>query len=315
MRFYMNFSRFIALFFLFLLPGCAPSSNKQVTRILTGYIPQKVTQSAQVTPAQPAISIWVHGTRFFPEPVLKKFFYCKDGLHHYTSLDPSYRHYKLAQTLIECDPERYDAQHFYLFGWSGALSFKEREKAARKLYLQLKKLREEYVQKFGIEPIIRILAHSHGGNVSLLLEKVKDTHDTAFTIEELILLATPVQAETQQCAHASLFKKIYSLYSHLDSLQVIDPQGLQTKGSPLFSERRFKNDDKICQCAIKMNGRYLMHVEFIKGKFLCKLPFVLTALDAWQKDLAFKNENWHAAPRCLNVAIKNDSSKANWQAL
>lgn len=312
MRFYMNRSGFILLF-LILIPGCAPS-GKQVTRILAGYTPKKTL--VHVQEALPTVTIWVHGTRFFPEQVLKKFFYCQDGLHHYTSLDPSYRHHTLAQTLIDTDSQQYPAESFYLFGWSGALSFNEREKAAKKLYEQLKQLRTDYKNKYGREPKIRIIAHSHGGNVSLLLEKVKDPADTKFSIAELILLATPVQYETKKYAPTPLFEKIYSLYSHLDSLQIIDPQGLQThNGSPLFSERRFENHDKICQCAIKMNGRYLMHVEFIKGKFICNLPFILNALDIWQREIKLKNENWHSAPRCLNVTIKQNRSKTDWQAL
>lgn len=313
----MNLSRFLALFLLFLVPGCAPTSKKQVTRILAGYAPQAKTRASEITQNPPIITVWVHGTRFFPEPVLKKFFYCKDGLNHYTSLDPSYRHHTLCQTLIDSDPDRFIAEYFYLFGWSGSLSFKEREKAAKKLYMQLKALRDEYVKKYGVEPKIRLIAHSHGGNVALLLEKVKDTNDLEFSIEELIMLATPVQYETKQYAASPLFKKIYSLYSHFDSLQVIDPQGWQTKakGTPLFSERRFTPDDKICQCAIKMNNRSIMHVEFIKGKFLCKLPFVLNALDIWQKEIKLKNENWHSSEKCLNVTIKTSSPKNDWQAL
>lgn len=312
----MNLYRFFALFIIFLLPGCAPSSNKQVTRLLTGYVTPHQIKKQQVLAGPPAITIWVHGTRFFPEPVLKKFFYCKDGLNHYTCLDPEYRHYKLAQTLIDTDPEKYNAENFYLFGWPGALSFSQREQAAKTLYIQLKALRADYVKKYGVEPIIRIFAHSHGGNVSLLLAKVKDADDNTFSIAQLVLLATPVQQETKHYATAPLFKKIYSLYSHLDSLQVIDPQGLQKgNGSPLFSERRFTNADNMCQCAIKVNGRYLMHVEFIKGKFLCYLPLVLQALDNWQKEIKLKNEDWHAAPRCLNVSLKNDTSKFDFQAL
>lgn len=317
MRFYMNFTRSAALILLLLVPGCVPASKKQAVRTLAGYAPQSKTRTLEIAQNPPIITVWVHGTRFFPEPVLKKFFYCKDGLNHYTSLDPSYRHHTLCQTLIDTDPDRFNAEQFYLFGWSGALSFKEREKAATKLYLQLKTLRADYLKKYGVEPKIRLIAHSHGGNVALLLEKVKDANDLEFSVEELIMLATPVQYETKQYAACPLFKKVYSLYSHLDSLQVIDPQGLQTtgKGAPLFSERRFTTDDKICQCAIKMNNRSIMHVEFIKGKFLCKLPFVLNALDIWQKEIKLKNENWHSCERCLNVTIKNSCSKNDWQAL
>ncbi len=261
----MNSSRFFAFLLILLMPGCVPSNKKQVTRILAGYKLPPTKQTPEARTTQPPITVWVHGTRFFPEPVLKKFFYCKDGLNHYTSLEPEYRHRKLAQTLINADPQTYDARHFYLFGWSGALSFKERHKAARRLYLQLKQVRHDYRATYGVEPVIRVLAHSHGGNVSLLLDKVKDADDTSFCIQDLVLLATPVQHETKNCVHSCLFKKVYSLYSHLDSLQVIDPQGLQTTGksAPLFSERRFDDDDKICQCAIKMNDRYCLHVECI----------------------------------------------------
>ena len=162
-------------------------------------------------------------------------------LHHYEEIAEKYHHRKIAQTLIDNDPDRFCAENFYLFGWSGALSFKERERAARQLYLELKILRQDYKNKYGKEPIIRILAHSHGGNVALLLEQVRDKNDTAFAIEELILLAVPVQTHTMYYTHAPLFKKVYSLYSMFDALQVADPQGLQIckSGSPLFSERLF----------------------------------------------------------------------------
>ncbi|CAN5169546.1 hypothetical protein BH09DEP1_BH09DEP1_6730 [soil metagenome] len=313
----MKFTRFIPLFLIFLAPGCIPNNRKQATRILAGYMPKPQIIKKETRQTPPIITVWVHGTRFFPGPVLKKFFYCHDGLNHYTSLDPSYRHHTLCQTLIDSDPIRFDSEYFYLFGWSGALSFKEREKAAKVLYAQLKATRVEYRKKYGVEPKIRLVAHSHGGNVCLLLEKVKSAIDLEFSIEELIMLATPVQTETKLCACAPLFKKVYSLYSHLDSLQIIDPQGLQTpkNGGPLFSQRRFDPHAKICQCAIKVDSRYLMHVEFIKGKFLCKLPFVLDALDHWQKEITLKGENWNSCERCLNVTIKNNSPQVDWQAL
>lgn len=311
----MNSSRFLAFFLIFLLPGCVPSKpTKKTTRILAGYAvkPQK-----QITKTPPVVTVWVHGTRFFPEPVLKKFFYCHDGLNHYTSLDSTYRHHTLCQTLIDSDPNRFEAEYFYLFGWSGALSHKERKKAAKALYAQLQILRAEYRKKYGVEPKIRLIAHSHGGNVCLLLDQIKDPTDLEFIIEELIMLATPVQIETMQYACQPIFKKVYSLYSYLDSLQVLDPQGWQTskKGAPFFSQRRFADHDKICQCAIKVDSRYLLHVEFIKGKFLCKLPSVLDALENWQKEIASKGQNWNACERCLDVTIKNSWPTVNFQAL
>ncbi len=57
---------------------------------------------------------------------------------------------------------------FYLFGWSGYLSQKRRRSEAIRLYNQL----AEEIQLFknnGINPKIRILSHSHGGNLVLNL--------------------------------------------------------------------------------------------------------------------------------------------------
>ena len=71
-------------------------------------------------------------------------------------------------------------------------------------------------------------------------------------------------------AHSPLFEKIYSLYSMLDILQVIDPQGLnkKKKKAPLFSERFLPRHEKIEQVAIKFNDRSLMHIEFVKLDFV-----------------------------------------------
>ncbi len=301
----MDFRAFFTLFLLILIPGCGPMQQPLVTRTLNRPAAPSCAPQKPVCQEAPAITIWVHGTRFFPEPILKRFFYCKEGLHHYTSLDPSYRHHKLAQTLSESDPDHFQAEHFYLFGWSGALSFKEREKAARRLYEQITKLRADYLQKYGKEPIIRIISHSHGGNVVLLLVKVKDPADMLI-IDELILLAVPVQEETKEFASDPLFKKIYSLYSYVDTLQVVDPQGWQCKksGCPLFSERKFPHHEKICQCAIKCNNRSIMHIEFIKGSFLRYLPQILAELEIWREEIKLNSGEWSMPNKCLNIISK-----------
>ena len=281
--------------------------KKQLTRQV--YIPAAPQWPAVANPIQSktsGITIWVHGTRFFPEIVFSNFFYCKRGLHHYTEIAEKYHHRKIAQTLIDNGPDRFCLEHFYLFGWSGTLSFKERELAARQLYLELKELRQDYKKKYGSEPIIRILAHSHGGNVVLLLERVKDKDDTAFAIDELILLAVPVQTHTMYYTHAPVFKKVYSLYSMFDALQVADPQGLQIcqAGSPLFSERQFPPHEKVHQCAIKIDNRSLRHIDFVRRSFLCKLPAILDEVDQWQNSCKLHTHICEKQNKCLCIKTK-----------
>ena len=127
------------------------------------------------------------------------------------------------------------------------------------------------------------MTHSHGGNIALLLDKVKDADDNSLLINELVLLAVPVQKQTMHYTQSPIFGTIYSLYSILDVLQVVDPQGLHKEKAeqdvPLFSERIFAPHEKIEQVAIKINDRSLMHIEFVKLKFLSRLPHILTCID------------------------------------
>lgn len=260
--------------------------------------------SQKIQLAPPPITIWVHGTRLLPDGIFEQFFFSKPGLNHYTSIDAKYHQRRLAQTLIEADPELFPAEYFYLFGWNGKLSFKERELAARKLYQDLKLLREHYIKKYGIEPIIRMLAHSHGGNVILLLAHIKDPEDTAFFINQVILMGTPVQKQTKQYAYADCFGKVYSLYSMLDVLQVIDPQGLQQKETMLFSERFFPMHEKIEQVAIKINNRSIMHIEFVKRKFMAKIPNIIAEIDSWRKSSKLCAHDWIKKDKCLCINTK-----------
>ncbi len=242
---------------------------------------QKAAPIARTTNTPPPLTIWIHGTRFFPKEVLKSYFFSIPGLHHYTEVAPKYYSHTLSKTLIMSNPNRFAAEEFYLFGWNGNLGHKERENAARHLYTDLKKVIKQYYEKYGCQPSIRIYAHSHGGNVALLLAKVMDSADTALAIDKLVLLATPVQMATKECVTNDIFKKVYSLYSCLDVLQVVDPQGLKNKCGPLFSERLFDADDKILQVQIKINDRSLYHIDFVFGKFLRNLTHILDEIDDW----------------------------------
>ena len=89
-------------------------------------------------------------------------------------------------------------------------------------------------------------------------------------IDQLILLACPVQKETGHEVDNTLFTEVYSLHSHHDLLQIADPQGAHalldslsrngfeitfqdlTKIGPFFSERHFP----AASAAKQLNVRY-----------------------------------------------------------
>ena len=65
-----------------------------------------------------------------------------------------------------------------------------------------------------------------------------------------------------------LFKKIYSLYSTMDMVQILDPQKIKTPGkAPLFSQRKFPSCPQLIQVRLKCEGRGLLHIDFVLNKF------------------------------------------------
>lgn len=61
-----------------------------------------------------------------------------------------------------------DENLYYIFGWSGYLSQKRRRSESLRLYNQITE-EVNTLRSYGIHPKIRILTHSHGGNLSLNL--------------------------------------------------------------------------------------------------------------------------------------------------
>lgn len=228
----------------------------------------------------PAITIWIHGTRLLPKGVLANFSFSKPGLNLVNEYDTKYHIRTIAETLITIDPAHFPRETFYIFGWSGKLDTKERKKAAKILNNELKKVIKKYRKKYGVNPTIRIITHSHGGNVALNLAAIKKNCDTIISIDELILLACPVQEKTKNLTKNPMFKNIYSLYSTLDFIQVLDPQGLHKKRvqAKLFSERTFQPHKTLIQAKIKINKRNPAHIEFIMRNFLSTLPKLLNEL-------------------------------------
>lgn len=141
---------------------------------------------------------------------------------------------------------------YYTFGWSGIVNHKERCKEAERLYNELKtlvtNLRKENKQKK-----IRIVTYSHGGNMVCNMIDVHNRDKDAFdmTINELIMIAIPVQKETDCNVLNPLFENVYSMYSRADCVQKIDCFSFKR----FFSGRIFKDT---CRCEI---GNVVQQIE------------------------------------------------------
>ncbi len=241
---------------------------------------------AQEDSTAPTITVWVHGTNLVPKlPFLKNFTFKLPGLQPATAFDQKFYKRQIAEMLCQ-DNETYDLEHFYLYGWSGKLCFQERITTARALYQALLDLIATYEEKYNVTPRIRIITHSHGGNVALNLAIVQD-EEHPLIVNELIVLACPVQARTKELLQADCFERIYAFFSKNDMLQVLDPQGLHRNGNSqhTFSHRAFEHHDNLFQARIKINGGNPMHIDFVRYKFLQHLPRCCKEIEAFHKSV------------------------------
>ena len=248
----------------------------------------------------PVVIIYIHGTlpprTMLKIPLIKRFFRCPPGITKINDLGDS--HIKDAfSTLCNNHADRYPIDHCYTFGWIGSLNHASRKNAAYELYKCLHDLKKKYLQE-SLSPLFHLITHSHGGNVALCLKKIADEYDNPadLSIEELILLACPVQKETVEYAASSLFKQVYSIHSHNDILQIIDPQGIHAfletlkvlgleftlsnfkRLGPLFSERHFPFGSGIKQLKVRYPHRELFHIEFLLPTFMESLPSLITKM-------------------------------------
>src|SRR3990172_6864759 len=154
------------------------------------------TSTAAPTMERPRVTIWIHGTHFWFNKLIPGIKKQKKGLSPASSVPEYFIYNKLiARKLSTVDAAQFPYDHFYLFAWSGQLSFQARQEAAQHLHNELNILISEYLAKYGSSPEITLITHSHGGNVALNLAKVKKP-ESSFAIDRLIMLAVPVQKRT-----------------------------------------------------------------------------------------------------------------------
>jgi uncharacterized pyridoxamine 5'-phosphate oxidase family protein len=271
------------------LAGC---DHKKIARQKVCLVKPTRTTTHQADPITSCeyITIWVHGTRLTPRCILKRIFHSPDGLIPAKSFESHFHLRAITDTLAQVCPKDYAPDSLFLYGWSGALGFKERLEAAQDLYTQIEQLTKAYTSQHNRQPKIRIITHSHGGNVVLNMAKINKDNN-AFHIDELILLACPVQEETAHLIKNPFFKDVFALYSSLDIMQIIDPQGLYDHNDkrPLFSQRMFPDAENIMQVKIKLNGRALLHSDFISLKFVSLLPQIIDNIRLYHDQLCAKN--------------------------
>ena len=185
----------------------------------------------------------------------------------------------IAETLMQVCPEEYQTHNFYVYGWSGILSFAERKRAAEDLYKRIKAHTGQ----------ITFIAHSHGASVALYLSQIAlEDKNHQFSVQRLIMFAPPVQAVTAQYIKSPVFKKIYSFYSSADLGQIADPQGLYDdtrkvstdKDYSLFSQRTFPHSANLIQVRVLLNMQSPGHSDFLIPRFLSRLPATIAFLEA-----------------------------------
>jgi len=213
---------------------------------------------------------------YYEELRYKTLFKCQPranfGLENISDLSPKdtqkYPYTKLSADLYKnsydfANQENSSNLHFYTFGWDGHLSQKSRLSSAKVLYSSLltetSKIKSTLNLKDQDLELI-LIGHSHGGNVLLNLAKINKEINGNLKVDKLILFGTPVQSETEELINDEMFRKIYSLYSTDDMVQVMDI--ISTQDS--ISKRRYKNANitsKLVQIELEIGNKRPCHNE------------------------------------------------------
>jgi len=145
--------------------------------------------------------------------------------------------------------------YYYTYGWSGLLSITQRYQEAEGLLIAINQLVQKY-KMLGVQPKIRVIGYSHGGNVCLNIAAIhRDKYpDMDILIDELTLIGMPVQVETDYLTDSPIFKEVYHIYSSVDRIQQIDFFSFNRFFSDrIFKTRKhFKVPDKLTQINLKI---------------------------------------------------------------
>lgn len=312
----------------FLCSGCYHRGRVIKKKVTMSYdLPQrnnlKSKKQCRNGDDDPVITVWIHGTKFTRSDTYRRVYNGVPDVKHIKEF-PSEHGIQFQMKMLDRDAhEIFCYENLYLFGWSGRLSTHERYWAAVILYQKLTMLCETYKQKHGKVPRIRLVTHSHGGNIALNLVRVHKARKAELEIETLVLLACPVQHETKKLAESCFFKKVYAFYSSLDMVQVLAPEFMHKMrndedsvvGSCLrwipFSNRCFESDSRVRQAWIKVNGHAIMHSSFTRAHFLRTIPRLIDAVDelyeTHAEDLCngTKEVLLHVRSKCVNGCVLN----------
>ncbi len=126
--------------------------------------------------------------------------------------------------------------HYYTFGWTGLMSQYRRRKEAIRLY---NALTEELIElkKQGITPKVRIIAHSHGGNVCLNLAAINHILKTD-------ALSSYIRKNPNSNKQASI-KQMFDLLNHLPQKENIHLNNDQKKYDYLPTVKNLTIDELI----------------------------------------------------------------------
>lgn len=230
------------------------------------------------------ITIYVHGTttklglnfltKFYPEVS-----YGASGLHHINKMPHNALFRRDVDALCAADSNRFCRDHFYTFRWSGSLSFSAREIAGKELYDEVSILLQDYKEKYGYYPKIRIMTFSHGGNVALNMASHLPFFKEELVYLELLIIACPVQKVTEKFIEHPAINSIYTIYSTRDLLQVVD--NYRFGNQRYFPKRFFKTAKKNCQqIKVLINQRGLGHLDLLRS-FMVHLPDTLNKVDSF----------------------------------
>lgn len=112
-------------------------------------------------------------------------------------------------------------QLYFLFGHLGLLCQQYRADAGAELYNHICDTVAELHKQYS-HVRVRIVTHSHGGNIALNLARAEHLYNRKLVVDDLIMYGAPIQVETAAYAYDPVFVRVVNCYSEGDSIQSND---------------------------------------------------------------------------------------------